>query len=338
MRIDICQDHMEDSSADVRFVSEPNMPSPALMKQLAITKFQGFRIQLPPQASVAPGGLKLATALGGTALAAGPVGISSPVGISPNVVRAGVTIGAHRAGPAPTAIPMPVPPALFLAASNSVGDMNLQKSMHDGYTQLFDKLTDAIKYAWDMFRSQAFFIGIRINGPIAIGGPGCLTGPAIDQFIRTAPPVVGLTGWWATVRDEFAHGFQNSWQDWQKGVTVPGLPWYPAFAAVPAPQAPPMPNIPTPLITCVSSGKASMTGPALKANLAQQLSGKMDYSAQFSEAMAAMVDIAFAQWLAAQQVTNVQGKGPVPAYAPPYVPVGPVVGGDNLTTPGHLLT
>jgi len=29
-------------------------------------------------------------------------------------------------------------------------------------------------------------------------------------------------------------------------------------------------------------------------------------------------------------VTNVMGMGPVPAFAPPYVPVGPVVGGSIL--------
>jgi hypothetical protein len=31
------------------------------------------------------------------------------------------------------------------------------------------------------------------------------------------------------------------------------------------------------------------------------------------------------------------GSGPVPTYAPPYVPVGPVVMGDNIATPGHLM-
>ena len=34
---------------------------------------------------------------------------------------------------------------------------------------------------------------------------------------------------------------------------------------------------------------------------------------------------------------RVLGKGPVPSFAPPYVPVGPVVGGDNIAVPGHLL-
>ena len=33
-------------------------------------------------------------------------------------------------------------------------------------------------------------------------------------------------------------------------------------------------------------------------------------------------------------VTNVLGTGPVPTFAPPYVPVGPVVGGVGTMMPG----
>ena len=33
----------------------------------------------------------------------------------------------------------------------------------------------------------------------------------------------------------------------------------------------------------------------------------------------------------------VLGKGPIPTFAPPFVPVGPVMGGDNIAAPGHLM-
>jgi hypothetical protein len=33
----------------------------------------------------------------------------------------------------------------------------------------------------------------------------------------------------------------------------------------------------------------------------------------------------------------VLGKGPIPTFAPPFVPVGPVVMGDNIAVPGHLI-
>ena len=35
-------------------------------------------------------------------------------------------------------------------------------------------------------------------------------------------------------------------------------------------------------------------------------------------------------------VTNVIGTGPVPTFAPPYVPGGPVVGGVGSMPPGGL--
>ena len=31
------------------------------------------------------------------------------------------------------------------------------------------------------------------------------------------------------------------------------------------------------------------------------------------------------------------GKGPIPTFAPPVVPMGPVVMGDNIGAPGHVL-
>jgi hypothetical protein len=35
-------------------------------------------------------------------------------------------------------------------------------------------------------------------------------------------------------------------------------------------------------------------------------------------------------------VVGVLGQGPVPSFAPPTIPVGPVVGGSVIPTPGHL--
>ena len=42
-------------------------------------------------------------------------------------------------------------------------------------------------------------------------------------------------------------------------------------------------------------------------------------------------------WKASTMVTNVLGTGPVPTFAPPYVPAGPVVGGVGTMTPGGFV-
>ena len=44
----------------------------------------------------------------------------------------------------------------------------------------------------------------------------------------------------------------------------------------------------------------------------------------------------FTTWLCSQQVMMVMGMGPVPTYNPPYVPVGSVVNGYVIPSPGHL--
>jgi hypothetical protein len=294
------------------------MPSPVFSKQLALTRFQGFQIKLPAQAAVAPGG--------GLTLTKGTVGTT--------LTR---TTTGFRTFKTESTPPMTVPPALFLAASTSAADVAAQKAMHDSYTQLFDRLPNAITHAWDLFRLQACFQNLRIMAVSAIGAPGCLKGPDLEPLIKSAPQVAGWIGSQAVVRDAVAAGFAACWKDWQNKVTVPGLPWYPAFSAFPGPMAPPMPNVPMPLITCTSAGIASMSIVPLKTALTQRLSGKLSYHEQFSDALATMLAMAFTAWLASQMVTLVMGKGPVPTFAPPYVPVGPVVGGDNLATPGHLL-
>ena len=56
------------------------------------------------------------------------------------------------------------------------------------------------------------------------------------------------------------------------------------------------------------------------------------------DAIATVLAAAFTMWLPMQQVMLVMGKGPIPTFAPPYVPVGPVVAGDIISTPGHLMS
>jgi hypothetical protein len=284
------------------------MPSPILSAQLAITQFQGYRIQLP-----AAGADRAATL------------------VKPDLARVPLKTAPVQGG-------MPVPPALFLAASGSPADVRYQKEMHEKYMRFFEGLTEAVKHAWNLWRQNAYFEGLTIMAVTATGRAGCLKGPSLEKFIKAAPSVAAWTGELGAVRDGLAAGFQKSWAEWQSNVTVPGLPWYPRFAAWPARQTTPSPNDPTPLTRCLSRGVAAMGAGTLKYRLVREISGKTTYHEQFSSAMSSMISTAFTQWLPAQMVTNVLAKGPVPSFAPPYVPVGPVVGGDNIAAPGHLMT
>ncbi len=167
---------------------------------------------------------------------------------------------------------MPFPPALVRAASNAADDVAMQHAVHEGYMRLIQGLARAVEFGWAGFKQKAYFSGVSINGPLALGGPGCLRGP--EPQIASAPVVA-------------------AWIGWEKSIVH-------AFATWPGPQATPMANVPTPL--------------------------------------AAMIAPLFLAWLGAQMVSGVLGHGPVPGFAPPHSPVGPVVGGEVLPNPDCLAT
>lgn len=203
-----------------------------------------------------------------------------------------------------------------------------------------NRLLEAVRFAHGLWRLQAHFQNIIINGPIALGPPGCLAGPVLDPLIRTAPDVATDQGTAAEFRDAVARGVSTCFGMWQSGVQVPGLAWYPQFAAFPGPMAPPVPNIPAPLLACPSATASQLSQPLLKQAIVTQLPQAMRVP-QVETAVGAMAQSLatyFSTWIVTQIVMNVMGQGPVPSFAPPYVPVGPVVAGSVIPTPGHLVT
>lgn len=249
----------------------------------------------------------------------------------------------HKAemGAAPKQLPIP----WFMPAKP--GYKHYQESadkIGKDFAEFHDNMLDAVSFSVNMWKLQAKFKDLKVMALSAIGTPGCLDGPELESNIKNAPMVASFTGNKGKYRDAVAKGVSKCFKDWQGQVMVPGLPWYPAFVAFPGPQAPPMPNVPMPLIACPSAKMASIVAPSdMKSAMIDALDGGLkdkdkdkQHEALF-EAIATVLSLAFLMWLPMQQVMLVLGKGPIPTFAPPYVPVGPVVGGDNIATPGHLL-
>ena len=212
------------------------------------------------------------------------------------------------------------------------------------FKDFHDAMIDAVQYSHNMWKLQAKFKDLQVMAVCAIGSPGCLDGPELESNIKNAPMVASFSGNMKKHRDAVAKGVSKCFKDWQGQVMVPGLPWYPAFAAFPGPMAPPMPNVPMPLITCVSSKMTSIIMPddmtsamddALDSSMKDKDPDKQYHA--LHDAIATVLSLAFLMWLPSQQVMLVLGKGPIPTFAPPFVPVGPVVGGDNIAAPGHLM-
>ncbi len=213
------------------------------------------------------------------------------------------------------------------------------------FKDFHDTMIDAVGFAHNMWKLQAKFGSLQIMAVSAIGTPGCLSGPELESLIKTAPQCAAWTGNMAKHRDAVAKGVSKCFKQWQDQVTIPGLPLYPAFAAFPGPMAPPMPNIPVPLIACIS-GQMSMiiTPNQMQSEMGNALDGGLkdkDKTKQYDAlygSIALVLSLSFMIWLASQQLMLTLGKGPIPTFAPPFVPVGPVVAGDNISIPGHVMT
>lgn len=192
-------------------------------------------------------------------------------------------------------------------------------------------ITKAIALAFASWQAGATLTGVQIMAVTATGGK--LSGPPLEGLIKASAPAGH-----AVLNNAIAAGVHNQMKQFEQGVKVPGLPWYPTFAAFPGPVAPPMPNAPTPLMTIAAGGAAALKGDQVRNAIVQKLpTPRPPGSEQVAGAVAAALEAAVVMWLASTMVTNVMGSGSVPTFAPPYVPVGPVVGGLGNMVPGGLV-
>jgi hypothetical protein len=182
--------------------------------------------------------------------------------------------------------------------------------------------------------------GGLVRGPNAELTPGSLKS-SVDVERRTQQALT-LGRVPAPIAQAIARELGGAWRAWADGFTlsVPGA--YPRLAAVPGPMAPPTPaSSAFPIARGVSAGEYRLTA----ANLSPQLVSALRPLAGRDTAglenavkdLASWVEASFRDWKLTAQIVGVMGKGPIPTYAPPYVPVGPVVMGDNISGPGQVI-
>lgn len=223
-------------------------------------------------------------------------------------------------------------PQVTLFAKSSLQNSFLAKGNlpKDSVTAPVEALCKAICAGWAIWQSSATLVGVMINGPVASGGQ--LVGPPLDPLIRANIPPT-----FKQFMDPVAGGLGEQFTKFCATIKVPGMPWYPAFAAFPGPVAPPMPNIPCPLLALVQGGQGFMNRIVLKQVMVSRLPKSRTSDAEhICDAVCAGIDSALTMWLTTTMVTNVLGTGPIPTFAPPYVPVGNVVGGTGNQIPGGM--
>jgi len=164
--------------------------------------------------------------------------------------------------------------------------------------------------------------GVRVNAGMATGGR--IRGAFPSALVSAMVAGQGAPG---NVSSAFGAATAAAWSGWTRAVRVPGLPWYPSFVSWPGPVAPPMPNTPSPLLA-IAPGAFINPGSVSSSIMSSLNENASDEgAAEAVQQFAQWLSISFIIWAASSQVMLVMGQGPVPTYAPPYVPVGPVVGG-----------
>ncbi len=221
-------------------------------------------------------------------------------------------------------------PPLFQPASLNKYHTDTQK-MHIGKIGAFiDGTCSAICSAWSQWQTAATMVGIVINAVTATGGQ--IVGPPWTPLIlASAPKSTPMEMKYSNV---IAQVIGTAWLSFTATVKVTGMPWYPAFAAVPSPVAPPAPNVPCPF-AALTQVPMSISCNVLKMQMVGQLGDpNAPFHQELFESIADAFEKSYNLWKVSTMVTNVLGTGPVPTFAPPYVPVGPVVGGVGTMTPG----
>lgn len=274
-----------------------------MMKQLARLQFSSFQIKVPQ-------------------------GWQTPAG-DPGAKHYGDAFKPEEKQTAPVA----AAPPLVLPQSMNKYHTDAQKMHHAKIGSFLDGISDAICSAWSTWQSAATLVGVVVNAVTAVGGQ--VVGPPLTPLILAQGPKSGPMELKYT--NVVANVIGTSWLTYTAGIKVKGMPWYPAFAAMPSPVAPPTPNIPCPVIA-ISSAAQAVSKNAMKPQMIGQLGDpEAPFHKELFDAICDAFEKCHTTWEASTMVTNVLGTGPVPTFAPPYVPVGPVVGGIGNMTPGGFV-
>jgi hypothetical protein len=180
--------------------------------------------------------------------------------------------------------------------------------------------------------SAARFTDGKINGPTLFIPAGSLTGPNFEGDIINAMMAQDVP---VEIAQAFAAPVWSGWENWMVTFNIPSFPAFPSFAAYAGPVAPPTPAVPIPLLQ-TDGDRESLRAGALKTEIMSRLEPwKNDRDAHEAvERFTEWLDAAFTEAIIKSRIENLMGEGPVPTYAPPQVPMGPVVDGNILPSPG----
>lgn len=232
---------------------------------------------------------------------------------------------------------VPVPPLLlFVPASNNKLHVDTCVDLTKKFKRFFEETSKAICQAWQQWQMAAQVTGVMINGPVGTVTPGCLVGPPIGPMAM--PPSLKDTPMLSRYSMAVITAFNEAWTTWVLGFSGM-LNYPPTFAMCPMPMHPPCPNISAPIQTVGASPGEAMLQPAvLKMSMVAKLGDPTAaHHKELFESMSEAIKKCFDLWKTSTMVSMVMGTGPVPTFAPPIVPGGPVLAGMGFSA-GTALT
>jgi hypothetical protein len=196
------------------------------------------------------------------------------------------------------------------------------------WPEVLDVARAAISAGVDLWSANAQVLGGQLNGSAMFLPPGSLFGePPFDTSVEGALLPLPIP---REVASAIAGVAWEVWSAWAKSYYVSLPRAFPDLAAVPGPEAEQTPLKPTRLGKGKAPGSlgisADVVEEALRGLLGDRVATKED--ANEIKQFARWYWRSFRRWFGSARLVNLRGGGPVPSFAPPYVPVGPVVLGN----------
>ena len=188
---------------------------------------------------------------------------------------------------------------------------------------------------------RSWLAGSRVRGGVVDGHVARLTAGSLGSDAPLHAVMLAtllVQGVPAAVAAAVSSALDEAWARWFAGYHAV-LMYDPSFDAFPGPVHPPAPNIiPVPLLAPPGGSDAAqaLAAPGLEVRIREELralaGGLTEAVRQFAIWFAGRFDA----WAGTAVLAEVMASGPVPTFAPPYIPFGPVIHGTLESRRGVL--
>lgn len=267
---------------------------------------------------------------------------------------------------------LPGKPSLFGASSVNQMHTAAQKMLIAKFDEFMEHTTKQICDVWSKWQASATITNVVVNGPVAMGGQ--LVGPPLLPMLLGQVPVHQMMAKYYTVVSTVISTAWQQFISSVKIPSLPLYPQLAAFPGPMVPPMPNPVQVPFAALTQAQNFLSkTVLKSAMIASLAHKeeefkeriertlmdvkskVASRMPtlpsmnnswmqtprlptapFAGELFDSITDAFEKCYNQWKASTMITNLMVTGPVPSFAPPAVPAGPIVGGIANMVPGGL--